>query len=201
MSREGEVSHAREIETGQGQHTILAADLRLWQNQLQRVAVVCVRDWVVQDTDRLEQMSCHLCLLREVTRVCNDLLRLRLKRHALVLVTALMHGCLDPRDPVSIVLDLVNVRVEHVSASVDGGETSETLRELAKTVEWVDVWGLAIPGHGVDVETDALDGVHGLPTGCEVVVGGVEGHGVADEVTRASLETELVVDFFHRCRS
>lgn len=52
--------------------------------------------------------------------------------------------------------NLVNGLVKHVGASVDRTEPGEGLRELAKTVQRVNVWRLAIASHRRSVQDDAF---------------------------------------------
>jgi len=100
---------------------------------------------MVQDTDSLQDMTCNLNLAREVRRISEDLLRLGLEFHGL-LSTAVLHRSLDANSLVTIIDNFVDVGVEHVCSSIDGGQTSESLRQLAETVEWVDVRGFAVAG-------------------------------------------------------
>ena len=177
--------------------TVLAANLRLWEDQLQGVGVVCVRNGVVENANGLEQVSSDARLSREVRGVCEDLLGLCLELHAGASIVLLLHCCLDTNNFVAVVEELVNVGVEHICTTVDGGKTSETLRKLSQTVQRIDVWGFAVTGHGIDVKTNALDGVVSGALLVDVIVSLVESHGVTDEVTGCGLQTELVVDVLH----
>lgn len=176
---------------------VLAADLRLRDDQLHRVAVVRLVDRVVEDADGFDQVSDHLGLVREVGGVRDDLAALGLELHAVALLLAVFHGGTDAGNLAVLVFDFVDVGVEHVRAAVDGGQTGEALRQLAQTVQGVDVRRLSVTGHGVDVQADALDAVLGHALGFDVVVGGVEGHAVADEVAGGRLQAVLVVDLLH----
>jgi len=82
----------------------------------------------------------------KVGRVANDLLGL---------------DCFSPRtdtNEITIVIgdDVVDGFFEHVCAAVDGGETSEGLRELSESIERVDVGGLAVTSHGGGIHNDTV---------------------------------------------
>lgn len=148
---------------------------------------------MLQDTDGTENVTDNLGLAREVRGVTKDHLGAGLKLHLL----DASHGGLDANSLAALGDELIDVGVEHVGTAVDGGETGKALGELAKTVQRVDVRRLSVTGNRVTVEADALNGVGGLALGGEVVIGEVEGHGVANEVLGASLKAELVVDLVH----
>lgn len=139
--------------------TILPSDLRLGNNKLARVAVVGALDWVVQDANRLEDVANNLDLAREIRWVSKNLLGLGAEGHSITLISTLLHGCLNTNSLVSVICNLIKVGVEHVSATVDSGQTSKSLGKLTKTVKRVDVWGLSIASNRVTVETDTLDGL------------------------------------------
>ena len=174
--------------------TVLAANLVLGNDDLARVGVVGAGNGVLEDADGPEHVADDLDLVGEVRGVAEDHLGARLEAHLL----DARHGGLDTNDLIALVQHLVDVGVEHVGAAVDGRQAREALRQLAEAVERVDVRRLAVPGHRVAVEADALDGLGGLSGDADVlVVGLVEGHGVADKVAGAGLEAELVVDLLH----
>lgn len=139
---------------------MLPSNLRLRNNQLQRIAVLGLVNWVFQNADCLEQIITGLLsLIGEVRGIGNDLLGLRSELHILARLISILHGGLDSRDLAIFVKDLIDTGVKHVCATVDGGQTGESLRQLTKTVKRVDVWGFAVKGHGVDIETDPVDGL------------------------------------------
>ena len=150
-----------------------------------------------QDANRLEQVPDDVRLAREIARIGEDLLRLGRELHALAFFAPLLHRRPDAADFAPFVQHLVDVRVEHVRAAVDGAQAGEALRQLAEAVQGVDVRGFAVAGHAVGVEADALDGGLGHAFGGDVFVGLVEGHAVADEVACRGFEAVFVVDFFH----
>lgn len=173
--------------------TVLSANLRLGDDKLGGIGVVGASEGVLQNADGTENVSNDLGLVGEVGGVTKDDLGLGLKLH--LLDTG--HSGLDANSLVTIVLNLVDVGVEHVSAAVDGGQTGETLRKLAKTVERVDVRRLSVSSNRVTVQANALDSLGSL-AGCgDVIVGEVKSHGVANEVLCGCLEAELVVNIFH----
>jgi len=179
---------------------VLAADLGLGEDELQRVRVGGAVDGVVEDADALEQVAGDAGLAGEVGGVAEDHLGLGLELHGGVVGAgaALLHGGFDARDTaVGARGDFVDRGVEHVGAAVDGRQAGKALGQFAEAVEGVDVGGLAVAGHGVGVEADALDGLFGLAGVVDVLVGLVEGHGVADEVAGGGLEAELVIDLLH----
>lgn len=122
-----------------GAHTVLSADLRLWDDQLRRVAVVGASERVVQDTDGLQEVAHHSNFPLEVRRIGENLFRPGGELHPLTLIASFLHGGLDPDGFISVVEDLVNVRIQHVRPTVDGRETGKSLRELSQTVQRVDV--------------------------------------------------------------
>lgn len=176
---------------------MLAANLGLRNDQLQRVAAVGLVDGVVQNADGLEQVTSNAGLAGEVGGVGQDLLGLGGEVHGLAVVLPVLHRGLDARNLAVLVEHLVDVGVEHVRTSVNGRETSEALRELTQAVKRVDVGRLAVPGHGVDVQADAVDGFGGHSRLVDVLVGLVQGHGVSDEVTGVVFQPELVIDILH----
>src|SRR5690242_11042509 len=177
--------------------TVLAADLRLGNDQLQRVRIVGVGNGVVENADSLEQVSSDTRLTREVGRVSEDLLGFGLELHSWAGVVLLLHSSLDTDDLATIVEELVDISVEHICTTVDSRETSEALRKFAQAVQRVDVRRLAVACHRVDIETNALDCFVCGALLVDVVVGLVQGHGVTDEVTSCGLQSELVVDVLH----
>lgn len=143
-------------------------------------------------------MASNLDLSWKVRWVTKNLLRLRSESEALSLLATLLHGGLDASClSGSIVGDLIKVGVQHVSPTVNSGETSEALWKLAETVQWVYVWGLSVAGDRVSVETNTLDGLWCSALLGDIVVSGVKGHGVADEIAGGSLKAELVKDILH----
>lgn len=177
--------------------TVLASDLGLRNDQLERVRVVRIGNRVVENANRLEQVANHSDLAGEVRRIRDDLGGFSFKLHDLALFSRLAHCRLDARDLATLVQDLVHGGVEHVRAAIDGGKTCKTLWEFAQAEERVDVRGFAITGHGISVETDALDCFLCLALCVDVVIGGVQSHGVANEVSCSILETPLVIHILH----
>lgn len=178
---------------GIGIITVLPANLRLGNDELGRVGIVGTSKRVLQNANSSEDVADNLGLVGEVGGVTEDHLGLGLELHLL----NTSHGRLDANSLVTIVLDLVDVGVEHISTTVDGRQAGETLRKLAKTVERVDVRRLSVSGNRVTIKADSLDGLGSLARGGNVVVGEVESHGVANEVLCGGLEAELVIDVLH----
>ena len=178
-------------------HTVLASNLGLRDDQLQRVGIGCVGDRVVENADGLQQMSSNARLAGEVRGVGKNLSCLGLELHALAGIILLLHGGLDTHNLATVVEELVDIGVQHVGTTVDSGETSETLGQLSETVERVDVWRLSIPRYRVTVEPDALNGLVRLSLLRDVVVGGVQSHGVTNEIACGSLDNKLVVYILH----
>lgn len=173
---------------------VLASNLGLGDDQLAGVGVVGTSQGVLQDTDGPQNVANHLSLVGEVARVRQDHGGLGLELH-LGLDTS--HGGLDARELATLVLDLVDVGVQHVSTAVDGRQTGEALGQLSESVERVDVRGLSVASDRVTVEADTVDGLGGLAGGINVTVVEIKSHGVADEVTGTGLEAELFVDLLH----
>ena len=46
--------------------TVPATNLRLWNNELEGIAVICAGNRVIKNADSLEQMPSHLYFTREV---------------------------------------------------------------------------------------------------------------------------------------
>ena len=178
--------------------TVLSSDLRLGDDELQRVAAIGLVNGMLQDTDRLEQVARHRGLAREVGRVCENLLRLGGEGHGLRCVIPVLHSGLDASNlTLPVVLHLIDVGVKHVSTTVDGGQTSKTLGKLAQTVERVDVWRFTVPGHRVHVQADTVDGFAGITGLVDVLIGRVQSHRVTNEVTGVVFKAELFVDVLH----
>ena len=175
--------------------TVLPVNLRLRDDQLAGVVVVGASQRVLQDADSAEHVADNLNLVGEVGWVTQDHAGLGLELH---LGLDAGHGGLDTSGLVALVKDLVDLGVEHVRATVDSRETGEALRKLAKTVQGVDVRGLAVPGNRVTVQADPLDGLSSLTRLLDVAIVQVQGHGMADEVPSGGLKAELVVDILHR---
>lgn len=178
--------------------TMLPSDLRLGDNQLQRIAAIRLVNGVLQDADGLEQVASHPDLAREVRRVGQDLLSLGRELHGLAVVVTVLHGGLDSRDLAALVVEnLVDAGVEHVGTSIDSRQTGETLGKFTKTVQRVDIRRLAVPSHGVHVQANPVDGVGSHARLFNVFIGLVEGHRVTNEVPGVRLQSELVVDVLH----
>lgn len=176
---------------------VLATNLGLGDDELDRVAVVGLVDGVVENADGLDEVADDLGLVGEVGGVCKDLAALGLELHAVTLLAALLHSRTNAGNLAVLVFHLVNVGVEHVCSAVNGRETGETLGQLAQAVQRVDVRRLSVASHGVHVKTDALDTILSHALLLNVVIGGVECHAVADEVASGLLEAVLVVDLLH----
>lgn len=174
--------------------TILASNLRLRNDQLAGITVVGASQRMLQNTDSSQDMAGNPGLVGEVRWVTQNHLGLGLKVH---LLGTILHGGLDTRDLVAIVLQLVHGGVQHISASVDGGQTSKALGKFTKTVQGVDVRGLSVSSNRVTVQSDALDSLGGLAGGGDVVVSEEQGHGVTNKVLGGGLEAKLVIDVLH----
>lgn len=140
---------------------VLAADLRLRDDQLNGVAVVGLVDRVVENADGLDEVADDLGLVGEVRRVRDDLAALCLEFHAIALLATLFHGGTNARHLAVLVFDLVDVGVEHVGSTVDCRKASEALRQFTQAVQGVDVRRFAVASHGVHVKADALHTVPG----------------------------------------
>ena len=84
----------------------------------------------------------------EVGRVSNDHLGLS---HLVPALDAI-------GDAVGVLKNLVDIAVEHEGTAVNGTEAGETLGEAAETVYGVNVGAGAIPGKGIAVDLELLDG-------------------------------------------
>lgn len=148
---------------------------------------------MLKNADGAEDVPDDLGLAREVRGVTQDHLSLRLKLH----LFDTSHGGLDTNGLVAFILDLVDVGVEHVSATVDGGQAGKALGEFTQAVQRVNVGRLAVASNGVSVEADSLDSFRSLARVGNVVIGKVKGHGMANEILSTSLKAELVKDLLH----
>lgn len=178
-------------------HTVLSSNLGLRNDELKRVAVIGLIDRVVQNADCLQQMTNNLGLLGEVRRVGNDLLGLGGEGESLTRLASFFHSSLDTRHLTILIQDLIDVCVQHVSSTVDGGQTSKALRELTQSVKRVNVGRLSVASHGIHIQSNTVDGLSGLPGFGDVIVRLVQSHGVSDKVTGGSLERELIVYILH----
>lgn len=78
------------------------------------------------------------------------------------MVIAVLHGGLNTSNlVVTIVQNLIDVGVQHVGTAVDSGQTSKALWELTQTVQGVDVGGLAVASHRVDIKANSVDCLNG----------------------------------------
>lgn len=137
-------------------------------------------------------MPGDLNLVGEVRRVAKNHLGLGLELH---LGLDAGHGGLDTGGLAALVQDLVDLGVKHVRATVYGRQTSETLGQLAETVQRVDVRRLSVPGYRVSVHPNTVDSLGSLAGLVKIGVVQVEGHGVPNEISGAGLEAEFVEDF------
>lgn len=164
--------------------TILSFQLTLGNDDLNRWDVLGVGERVVQDADASDDLLDQLHSVLESTldgvgRVAND------------------HGAVG--NPVSILdtddlpvfeEDLVDVGVQHESASVDGADPRESFRDASKTVDGINEWRVSILAHGIGVELDLPDHLDSREL-VEALIG-VEGNCVADEVNGVGLESEFL---------
>jgi hypothetical protein len=178
-------------------YTVLAADLALGDDKLEGVSIVGVVEWVVEDADRFEQVVRDLRFAGEVRRVRDDGLAFCAELHAVARLAALFHRRLNTDGLAAFPEHFVDVCVEHVCAAVNGGEASKALGQFAEAVERVDVRRFAVAGHAVDVQTDAHDDLFGDANLRDILVGGVQRHGVSDEVARVRFQAVFVVNFLH----
>mmetsp|Transcript_82247 Transcript_82247/g.172190 ORF Transcript_82247/g.172190 Transcript_82247/m.172190 type:complete len:399 (-) Transcript_82247:64-1260(-) len=155
------------------------------------ILVLGVRDRGTEDADRPHHLSDHpsLCLSC-VGGVADHHLALR------DLGGSILGMGLDARDlALGIELEAVNRLVQHVDASVDGGEPGEALRQAAEAVQGIDEGGTAVLQDRVQVELALVDG--GSAGLVQVLVIDLKSDGVTDEVDGALLETVLLVDLGH----
>mmetsp|Transcript_163308 Transcript_163308/g.396914 ORF Transcript_163308/g.396914 Transcript_163308/m.396914 type:complete len:499 (+) Transcript_163308:14-1510(+) len=168
-----------------------ALHLLLGDDDLARVgrrAVLVLDVWngCAKDANAADNLPPHGRLLRSrVGWVADDRLapgNLLARLHAADLASLVVH-------------EAVHWLVEHVGAAVDGGEPREALRQAPEAVDGVDEGGASVLHHGVQVQLALL---HGGPARLvEVVVRGLQGHGVADEVDGAVLQAVLFKDLLH----
>jgi len=118
---------------GKSSRTVLATDLPLRDDDLGR-ELVAWRDGVAEDANSTDDTQRLLHLVGEVAGVSDDHLAGR------VLVSAADGGSL----PLRVVDDLVDGRVEHVSATIHRTEAREGLGQLAEAVAGIDVRRLAV---------------------------------------------------------
>jgi hypothetical protein len=176
---------------------MIAANLRLRNDQLARVAIVRASKGVVQNADSFQDVSSYLNLPREIRGVSKNLLRFCCELHRF-LSTSILHGGLDSNSLGAFVNDFINVGVEHIRSAIDSRQTCEALWQFSKTVKWVNIWRLSISRHRVSIQSNAFDRLWSTPFLGEVFVGLVESHGVTNEVSSSSLESEFVINVFHR---
>lgn len=179
MYMSGTVSHSKVL-------TRLAVQLLLGQDDLHGAGVVRVGDHVIQDADRADDTAHHLGLAEalHVGRVAND------------------HGgggllaVADDAGNLAVLDDhLLDGRVEHVGAAVDGAQTGEGLGETANTVHGVEEGRVTVLAEGGSVELHLLHGLHGGLSAVAVV--GVEGDGVAEEINGVLFEGVLLEERVH----
>ena len=137
--------------------TVPPSNLVLGDNNLTAVRVVRSGDGMVEETNRPDSPALFddtdlstigFLAGTKVGRIANDLLSL---------------DCFSPRadaDKLAVIIgdNLVDRFFEHVGTAVDGGQTSEGLREFPKSIERVDVGRLAITSHGGGIHDDTVVG-------------------------------------------
>ena len=151
-------------------HTMFASDLGLGNNKLQGVRIGSIGDGVVKNANGFKKMSSNARFAGEVRGISQDLLRLCLELQAFTSIVLLLHGRLDTNDLATLVQELVHVGVQHICTAVNGRKTSEALGKLSKTVKWVNIWGLSVSCHGVDIKPDSLNSLICLSLLRDIVV-------------------------------
>ena len=151
----GSIYEIAELSTVDRTRTVSPVYLVLRDDDLGTIGVLGARDRVLEEADCADDLALlddtNLATLTSLTGtkvawVADDLLGL----HGLSAATDTNKLAIRVGD------DLVDRLVKHVGTAVDGTQTRKRLRQLAETVQGVDVWRLAIPGHGRRVEDDAL---------------------------------------------
>jgi hypothetical protein len=115
---------------------MLPVDLILGNDNLNTVGIICTRNRVLEDADRADDLAVlhdtelsALTAGAKVTRVTDDLLGL----------DSLGPAAYTDKFTITIGDDLIYWLVEHVGASINGGEARKCLRELAEAVKGVYV--------------------------------------------------------------
>lgn len=111
--------------------TMLPVDLILGNDDLYAVGIVCTRNRMLEDADCADDLAvlydAELSALTagaKVARVTDDLLGL----------DSLVPAAHADKFTIAIGNDLIYLLVEHVGASIDGGEARKCLRELAEAI-------------------------------------------------------------------
>lgn len=115
---------------------MLPVDLILGNDNLNTVGVVCTRNRVLEDADCADDLAvlydAELSTLTagaKVTRVTNDLFGL----------DSFGPAAYTDKFAITIGNDLIYRLIEHVGASINGGEARKCLRELAEAIKGVYV--------------------------------------------------------------
>jgi hypothetical protein len=117
--------------------TMPPVDLILWENDLDTVGVLRARNRVLENADGADDFTLlndadfpALVVVNKVARIANDLFGLD------------SFGSAAHADKFAVRIgdDLVNWLVEHIGATINGGEAREGLRKLAEAIKGIDVW-------------------------------------------------------------
>mmetsp|Transcript_96335 Transcript_96335/g.241529 ORF Transcript_96335/g.241529 Transcript_96335/m.241529 type:complete len:207 (+) Transcript_96335:503-1123(+) len=150
-----------------------------------------MRDRLPEDANRPNHLAHDFGLgLACIGRVADDHLALG------NLLFAVLVMALHTADLARVVVhEAVDGLIEHVGASMDCGQTGETLWQPSEAVDRVEEGRAAVLHHRVQVQLALVDcGPAGLP---EVVVIDLQGDCVSDEVNRGFLQPEFAVDLRH----
>lgn len=177
---------------------MLAPGLGLRDDELEGIAVVGIGDRVVENAYGSDDMACDANFAREVRRVGKDLLGLGLELHSISRNTTLLQSSLDAGNLSILIQELIDGCVQHVSTAVDSRQSSEALGELSKTIERVDVGGLSVASHRVNVKADTVNDFLTSTGLIDVIISLVESHGVTNKVPSGSFKAEFVVHILHR---
>lgn len=169
--------------------TVLAAELALGQDDLDRWQVLGSGDGVVEDADDPDD------LLNELDPVLESaLLGIGgIADQSIALGNPLRS--LDSNNLAIFEEHLIDVGVQHECTTVDCADPGESLGDAAQSEDGVDE-GTGVFAHGVHVELDLADEVDGWSV--EEVVVGVESDCVTDEVDSVLLQLILGQHFLGR---
>ena len=130
--------------------TRFSIDLVLWNNNLSWQSILGVGNSMVKNAYSSDHLSDLLDTICHIWWIADN---------------KLTFGCLlarfDANNFAALHHNLIDWLVQHVHTTVDGGQAREPLRELAETIQWIQVRGNTVSHQGLGVELYSFDCVNG----------------------------------------
>lgn len=126
--------------------TRFASYLLLGNDNLTRECIVSIWNWMIQEADTADYLSNFDHLIKYVGGITIELLA----------VGHLVAGAHSHHLAI-LEHDLIDRLVQHVGATIDSTQPGETLRQLAQSVQWVQIGTLAIANQRFVVQLHPID--------------------------------------------